>query len=223
MLDLGRVLFGLPFRLRAEGLEHLPRRGGVVVVCSHATVLDPVFLTLVLPRPMTHLVKPLPPAFAVVREIYDVFGCVETGKGRETARAVRHCVDAVHAGRLMVVFPEGGVSDRGSLRPFQQGAARIALAAGCAVVPAAVCGSYAAWPAGAGMPRPGPVTVRFGPPLAPFGHRPEHDGRDVAVLTHRMRDAVTALYSPLDGHRARRKARSRRAGGWGARVPRATP
>jgi 1-acyl-sn-glycerol-3-phosphate acyltransferase len=201
LLDLGWLFFGSLFRLRVEGRQHLPAGGGVLVVCNHPTVLDPVFLTLALPRPMTHLVKPLPPPFAVVREFYRVFGCIETGGGHRTARAMERCARAIEEGRLMVVFPEGGVSARGVIKPFQPGAARLALATGCPVVPAAVCGSYAAWPAGRAAPRPGPVTVRFGAPLGRFGG--PVTAASAARLSEHLRQAVDSLYSPFDPRRPR--------------------
>jgi 1-acyl-sn-glycerol-3-phosphate acyltransferase len=39
-----RLLFGSMFRIRAVGVEHMPRSGGVVVVCNHLTMIDPLQL-----------------------------------------------------------------------------------------------------------------------------------------------------------------------------------
>jgi 1-acyl-sn-glycerol-3-phosphate acyltransferase len=199
-LDLGRLLFGTLFALRVEGAERIPRHGGALIVCNHPTVLDPLLLTLALPRAASHLVKRLPAGFASITAFYDVFDCIQMGSGREALLAVKECRRVLDRGRLLVIFPEGGVSDRGRVRAFQTGAARLALASGCPVVPAAVCGSYAAMPAGATLPRPAPVTVRYGP-LLRFARG--HGVGAVTAVGRVMRAAVQRLYEQGEPRRAR--------------------
>ena len=54
------------------------------------------------------------------------------------AHAVRHAVERLRAGHSVVVYPEGTRTPAEGLRPFQRGAAHIALRAGCDVVPVCI-------------------------------------------------------------------------------------
>jgi 1-acyl-sn-glycerol-3-phosphate acyltransferase len=51
------------------------------------------------------------------------------------ASIVRECAERLSRGRSLVVFPEGTRSPAGDLGPFQRGVARIAMEAGCDLLP----------------------------------------------------------------------------------------
>lgn len=199
MIDLGRVVLGALFRTRVVGLEHLPQQGGCLVICSHPTLLDPVLLTLALPRRTLHLANRTNREPASLAYFLDLFEVAGVGPQGNTLAAMRDALEALSAGRLVTLFPEGGLSDNGVLRPFRPGAAVLALETDCAVVPAAVCGSFEAWPPRAACPRPRPVTVRFGQPLdLRRARRRPRDEAAQQLLLAQMRAAVAALYTPGD-------------------------
>ena len=51
---IGAVVSTL-FRVRVTGLEHVPAEGGAILVCNHASYIDPVLLGLHFPRMVTFL------------------------------------------------------------------------------------------------------------------------------------------------------------------------
>jgi 1-acyl-sn-glycerol-3-phosphate acyltransferase len=83
-------------------------------------------------------------------------------------------------GISILIFPEGGRSHDGSMRPFKEGAAYIAIKAGVPVVPVALQGTRAILPFGSGKIRPGRVVLKIGEPI------------QTSSLTLRDRSAVTA-------------------------------
>lgn len=190
-LDMAWLVFGLPHRLRVHGREHVPAEGGLLVVCNHFSLLDPIFLSLAVPRPIRYLVKPLPAGFEPVQAIYDVYGCIATGSGRQLARAMAETSRLVTEGAGLAIFPEGGISRDGQLQPFQTGAARVALSTGCAVLPAWIEGAYEAMPAGRMLPRLAPVSVHFGQTFR-LSARPgaAHRARDLNRATMVLTEAV---------------------------------
>src|SRR5687768_18598493 len=50
-------LFRFFFRVRVEGLEHVPETGGAILAGNHLAVFDSFFLPLVLKRRMTFVAK----------------------------------------------------------------------------------------------------------------------------------------------------------------------
>jgi 1-acyl-sn-glycerol-3-phosphate acyltransferase len=129
------------------GGEKLPATGGAVVAANHVSHVDPMTFA--------HLVHDHGrlPRFLAKSELFKVFlvGTVLRGMGqipvfRQTADATRAfsaAVEAVEAGHLVVVYPEGTLTRQPELWPMtgKTGAAHIALAAGVPVIPVAQWGA----------------------------------------------------------------------------------
>jgi 1-acyl-sn-glycerol-3-phosphate acyltransferase len=94
---------------------------------------------------------------------------------------------AIRGGTSLVFFPEGTFLEAPRLLPFRLGAFKTAVETGCPVVPVAIRGTRAILPAGAWLPRRGPITVAIGAPIAPR----ERDWREIV----RLRDAARAEIS----------------------------
>lgn len=88
------------------------------------------------------------------------------------------------------LFPEGTRSRSGGMGPFTPGVAALAISFNCQVVPCAIVGAFAAWPAREPRWRPGrpPVHVVFGLPMRP---RP---GEIAHQFNERLRRKVIELH-----------------------------
>ncbi|HEX4834781.1 MAG TPA: lysophospholipid acyltransferase family protein [bacterium] len=154
------------FGLSVTGSERLPRAGAAVLVSNHASWLDPIILALALTRK---------PAFLAMEELWRMPGVRLVMRAwrlaipvhRETVdtAALRRGLQALKNGALLIVFPEGGISPDGHLRPFHRGAALLAARAQVPIVPIAIVGTGEALPLGRVIPRPRPVSVRIGTPI----------------------------------------------------------
>jgi 1-acyl-sn-glycerol-3-phosphate acyltransferase len=115
-------------------------------------------------------------------------------RGEGDVDAMRTAVELVRAGEIVVMFPEGtrqrkGLRKKHVARPHS-GAARIALAAGAPLVPAAISGTDR-------LSRLGPLRVAYGPPL----DLSDLDGRETkeaaTIATERLMQAITGLKATL--------------------------
>lgn len=79
----------------------------------------------------------------------------------------REALQRLRDGATVIVFPEGRRSRDGQLGRFHAGAFRLAVKAGVPVVPLIIAGSGNVFPVGAGHFSPGPISMRFLPPLFP--------------------------------------------------------
>jgi 1-acyl-sn-glycerol-3-phosphate acyltransferase len=158
------------FRYRVEG--SIPPSGGLLVAANHASYLDIPLLGCGMKRRAWYLGRsdlfPVPVLNAVLRSL----GWIPVRMGRLDREAFGKAIDLIRAGKVVVIFPEGGRSRDGRLRPPKAGIGVIVSKTGCPVVPAYLKGTFEALPTGARWPRRRPVTVRFGAPL-----RFETDGR----------------------------------------------
>jgi 1-acyl-sn-glycerol-3-phosphate acyltransferase len=107
-------------------------------------------------------------------------------------RSFRHIVEVIRSGGLVGIFPEGGITRDGAMKPFRAGAAVLALQMGVPVVPIHMDGTFHALPRNAKWPRFVPVTLRIGEPI-PVAARRNPTSQEITALTESIRSAVGAL------------------------------
>jgi 1-acyl-sn-glycerol-3-phosphate acyltransferase len=196
---LARIVFRLTLlpvgRFRVAGRRRIPREGGVLVVANHLADLDPVFVGMAcIPRRARYIA--LAKHFTrwpLARALFSL-GAFPVRPGGSDARALRYAREQLAAGRLVVIFPEGGPSWSPELGEFREGMGVLGLVEGVRVVPAAIWGAHRVF-RGWRLVGRGPVLVAFGHPVpVPT----EGTRRERAVeLTRRTHEAVRALLEPM--------------------------
>ena len=182
------------FRLSVTGMERLPRTGAAVLVANHVSWLDPVIIPVALPHKPAFLAMEELWRMPVISLIMRAYGPLAIPLRRETidATALKRAREALTHGALLIVFPEGGISPDGRLRPFHRGAALLAARAGVPLVPVAITGTADALPLGRILPRARPIAVRVGRPIAPGDGTRE----DLARVTD---EAAAQIRAMLEG------------------------
>jgi len=133
------------YRLRARGLEHLPE-GGFVLAANHTSNFDPWPLALPLfPRRQLRFMAKSELFNPILKPILAGGGAFPVRRGEADLEAIRRAVELVREGEIVVMFPEGTRRRKGLRKKHEArahtGAARIALAAGAPLVPAAIKGT----------------------------------------------------------------------------------
>jgi 1-acyl-sn-glycerol-3-phosphate acyltransferase len=156
------------FRVRVEGLEHVPTEGPAILASNHVSFSDSIFLPLVLRRRVTFVAKA---EYFEQRKTAWFFRAVgqipvKRGGGSASARALESAKEVLAHGELFGIYPEGTRSPDGRLYRGHTGVARLALATGAPVLCVAMIGTREAQPIGQVMPRLFmPVTIRISRPL----------------------------------------------------------
>ena len=164
----GRVmvrLAGIPFDVR--GAEQFPDAGPYVVAANHASHLDSLFVTMVLPEPAVFsAVGGLAenPWIRVFLRRLDV-RLVPRGDRVGGLGITDALAEVVRSGRPVVFFPEGRRSTAPGLERFQMGAFTVAANTGVPIVPVALRGTRGLLPVGSRLPRRSPVTVTVEQPV----------------------------------------------------------
>jgi len=166
-----RAVAWILFHFTVAGAEDLPPTGAAVVVANHQSWLDPIILPLALPRKPAFLAMEELWRIPVIGLVMRIYGplAIPLNRGAVDATALKRSLRALQGGALLIIFPEGGISPDGRLRPFHDGAAMLAARAKAPLVPVAILGTGDALPLGRLWPRRRPITVRIGRPIAPPG------------------------------------------------------
>ncbi len=113
-------------------------------------------------------------------------------------------------GRVLGIFPEGGLSRDGLPMLGNPGAVSLVLQENVPIVPVGIVGAHDAFAPGARWPRPRRITIRFGAPIAPA----ELDALGGGDRRQRLREATTTIMrriAALTGHLAREDVLARAA------------
>jgi len=142
-LILGPIL-RLLFRPWVEGEENIPTEGAAIFASNHLSFSDSIFLPLVVSRRVTFLAKS---DYFTGRGVkgrataafFKGAGqlSVDRSGGRAGLAAVNSGLKVLRRGELLGIYPEGTRSPDGRLYRGRTGVARMALQAGCPVLPVA--------------------------------------------------------------------------------------
>jgi 1-acyl-sn-glycerol-3-phosphate acyltransferase len=195
------------WRERFEGREKLPWKGAAVLVANHLSLLD-ILVLYGLFRPFKWVAKAelfRVPVVGWNMWIND-YVALQRGDRESIRRMMDRCRAHLARGTPVLLFPEGTRSRDGRLQPFKDGAFRLALDAGCPVIPIALSGTAEALPKhGLVLRQRMRAHVKVLEPLRPADH-PDVDAlRDAAfaaIAAALPESARPAPRAPATGARA---------------------
>jgi dTDP-4-amino-4,6-dideoxygalactose transaminase len=181
------------FRPHARGLENVPASGGFILSSNQLSNLDGFALAYALyPRQVQWMAKAelfVPVLGRIARRL----GCFPVRRGQGDLAAVRTAAELARDGYAVGIFPEGtrrskGLRKKHVARPHS-GSARVALAAGVPLVPAAVVGTekltaFRRW------------RVAFGSPVR-LDDLPDHPRLAAHEATRRVWNEISTLERKL--------------------------
>jgi 1-acyl-sn-glycerol-3-phosphate acyltransferase len=95
-----------------------------------------------------------------------------------------------HHNMPLVVFPEGGRSSDGEIKPFMSGAFYMAIKAGVPVVPVAIVGTFEVLRMWTYIIRPGKLQLIIGKPISTDGYTT----KQMDALSERVKAAIEEMY-----------------------------
>lgn len=200
-----RLLTRFIYRLRADGLDHVPAKGPALLVANHVSFADALLILSSLPRPVRFLMHRRTWQHSFLRPLFrwmDVIPIADSDTPRQLAGALRAARQALDEGHLVCIFAEGALTRTGMMRGFRPGFERIVRGTSHSIIPVYIGGlwgsifsHYYSEPiAHRPVKWPYPAAVHFGPPLPS------------TARAHEVRQAVMELSCHhFDGRRQLRR------------------
>jgi 1-acyl-sn-glycerol-3-phosphate acyltransferase len=202
---MSRLVAGPALRALARphvtGAENIPTSGAAIMASNHLSIVDSIFLPLMVTRPVVFAAKS--EYFTGTRLQDKVIGAYmratkQLSTDRTGARAALSMLDSalalLQSGELFGIYPEGTRSPDGRLYRGRPGVGWLALNSGVPVIPVAMIGTERILPPGRKIPKPGRIEIRIGEPLNFDALRAEGTGaRQRREVTDEVIQAIQKL------------------------------
>ncbi len=189
------ILFIAGVSVTTEGIEKLQPGGSYVIASNHASYMDtPVILSSV-PVQFRFLAKSTLFKIPFMGSHLKRAGHIPVPR-EDPRAAVKSMTQAAtnirEKGISMLIFPEGGRTPDGELKPFKEGVAYIAIKAGVPILPVALIGTRAVVPIHSGIVKAGKVVVRVGEPISTANLTL----KDRERITEEVRQQIVSMLGP---------------------------
>jgi acyl-[acyl-carrier-protein]-phospholipid O-acyltransferase/long-chain-fatty-acid--[acyl-carrier-protein] ligase len=166
------------YRIRVEGRDNIPERGGALFVCNHVSFVDAPLLMAATDRKIHFIMDKNYYELWWIKPFGGILGLIPIASNlgpRELIKSLHTASDAIRAGEVVCIFAEGQITRTGELNEFHRGSERIMKNVAAPIVPIALAGVWGSifsfergkffwkWPRHIFYP----VTVRFGKSLPP--------------------------------------------------------
>jgi 1-acyl-sn-glycerol-3-phosphate acyltransferase len=172
---IARPVMRACYRVRVEGIEHVPAHGPAIISANHRSFFDSPLVMTMTPRPVVFLGKAEYMDSRTTRYLFPAVGMVPIKRDVKKASmaALQTAAELLENGRLVGIYPEGTRSRDGLLHRGHAGVAHLAVMTGAPIVPVGIIGTERVQPIGSSFPKPfrQPITIRFGEPIDPANYR----------------------------------------------------
>jgi 1-acyl-sn-glycerol-3-phosphate acyltransferase len=210
---LARLILSIPtvliYRVRAIGVQNVPRSGPLVLAPNHFSQMDHFFSAVYLRRRVRFMAKSQLFGPPVLTYIFKHGGVFPVRRGDRDEEAFRTAYALLEQGEMLLVYAEGGRSRSRNLGEPRPGIGRIALESGVPIVPVAIHGSAGvrSWK----RLRFPQVTVQYGAPLS-FARESSPPRQRQLEVAAEVFDRVRAMYARLEEQGRRSVIRTVRKG-----------
>jgi 1-acyl-sn-glycerol-3-phosphate acyltransferase len=178
--------------VRVSGLENIDVSKPTVIAVNHASAIDIPVLYVYLPFQFRIVFKKELLVYPIVGWHLRRSGqvCIDQQNPSRSIGSIRSALKGLKSGIPLVIFPEGGRTSDGEIKPFLPGAFFLAIKAQVDVIPVALIGTYELLPMDTFHIKCRPLEMRVGKPISTAGFTM----RDLDALSANVHAAMEKLY-----------------------------
>jgi len=140
------ILIHTVYRVRVKNLENVPEQGAAILVANHVSFVDALIIGGCVRRPVRFVMYYKIFRMPVMNFIFRTAKAIPIAGRKEDEAMYNHAFkamqEAVDAGDLLCIFPEGRLSADGEMNPFRPGILTLLKDRPVQVIPMALCGLW---------------------------------------------------------------------------------
>jgi 1-acyl-sn-glycerol-3-phosphate acyltransferase len=192
-----KAVFGCVTTIHIMGDDRRPRKGPFILAANHISHFDPEIIAAVIHQKVDWMAMAEFFPHPILGRILRAIDCLPTDRHRTERRTIRDAIERLRAGRILGMFPEGGIRDGAASvlegAPLRPGVSALAHIAGAPIVPCVILGSDRLYAKSAWRPlRRTPIWVGYGAVIPVSG---SNDNR--GETEQRLAAAFRDLYAEM--------------------------
>lgn len=136
------IYYGLFFRVKTEGIENVPDKGGAILCCNHISNYDPITVALRLNRLPRYISKKELFDNKLFAKVLSTLKAFPVDREKMDFAAIKNCLNVLKEGELLGIFAQGRRVKEGETAAAKAGVALFAVKSGAPVIPVAIKSTY---------------------------------------------------------------------------------
>ena len=162
----GFIFFKSWFRLKVINRKNIPASLPFIVLSGHRHYFDPLFLSYAIPVPLKHISTYEMFRNSFIRYAFTRLGAIPRRRYLKDTAGTMRILSAIRSGFPVCIFPEGGRSWTGRLRPFKPESLKLLRhLKNIPILPVRIEGNYHSWPRWANHLMRSDITVTIEKPV----------------------------------------------------------
>ena len=182
--------------VKVTGRENIQRHKSYVFVSNHQSAYDIFLIFGYLGAPIKWMMKKgiakIPFVGLACRMAGFIF--VDASSARNAQKSLIEAESTLKKGESLIIFPEGGRTPDGHIRPFKRGAYQIAVDLQLPLIPITLNGPYKVLPIGSLNIRPHRLEMTIHPPVFPHKKEDNNKANLLALVDATQQTIVSSLW-----------------------------
>jgi 1-acyl-sn-glycerol-3-phosphate acyltransferase len=172
------------FRVKVIGKDNIPKNGRIIVCANHESLLDPVIIGILFPRPIHFMAKKELFKNKFLNIIITALGAFPVNRKSADLSAIRTSIDILRKEKVLGIFPEGKRIIEENIENAKPGIALITIKAKSPIVPVLIQSKYKIF---------SKLTIKIGSPI----YFNEYYGKKLSTDEYRVlsKEVMKNIYS----------------------------
>lgn len=139
---LANIIFRVLYRVKTYGLENVPKDGKFILCSNHANNLDPVFVSMIMPRKISWMAKKELFKYKTTSYLGYKLGAFPVDRSQSDISAIKNALRVLKDDKVLGIFPEGTRVKRMDLESAKPGVALLSVKSGANILPVHIESNY---------------------------------------------------------------------------------
>lgn len=139
---LANIIFRILYRVKSYGMENIPKEGKFILCSNHANNLDPVFISMVMPRKISWMAKKELFKYKIISYLVYKLGAFPVDRSQSDISAIKNALRVLKEDKILGIFPEGTRVKKMDLDSAKPGVALLSIKSDAPILPIYIESTY---------------------------------------------------------------------------------
>ncbi len=139
---LGNIIFKVLYRFEVTGKDNIPTEGRIIICANHSSLLDPIVLAIICPRPISFMAKKELFKSKTLSYILNKLNAFPVDRHDSDLTAIKTALRVLKNNEILGIFPEGTRVKEIDLNNAKPGIALLSVKSQSSILPVYIQSNY---------------------------------------------------------------------------------